>query len=250
MLVICNGAPKTGSTWLMHLVRYTNKFVPVPSDVQSSVFKNPSIDDAALANVTEDFCRSGNYFCKQHWSGKDEYIQIANLPDAVLLGGIRDIRDTLVSRYFHDRDVVKKFRGSMADYFAGRTARDRVIAFVRYFAFWHQGETTPVRFLQCYERMKSEPENALSGLLKVLDIDQSLASNLIAKTDMSTVKSSGAGSIFRKGEVGDHRDKLTEEQSSAILRWCEEANYATVKMNIVRQFPDLEPWLSQTDIGL
>ena len=74
MLVICNGGMKSGSTWLMNMVRVSGLFTAIDNSYTNPLWKNPSIAPEKLdLFFKEKKYRSSNLFCKQHWSGKKKY---------------------------------------------------------------------------------------------------------------------------------------------------------------------------------
>ena len=114
MLVVSNGAFKSGSTWLFNIARCITQFPPPPDRFRNPDWVNPSILPSRLEEfVSEvDFSRR-DFLSKNHFSTaehrnillSDDHVRILNIR--------RDIRDVVTSAYYHHRreeDYTASFR--------------------------------------------------------------------------------------------------------------------------------------------
>lgn len=253
MLVVCNGAWKSGSTWLAWVMRAL-QFQEIPAEFRRPKFSNPSFPPGLVEEVPGlDFYRCGTvYWCKQHWSGEVDHLAIATSPDVRILNIVRDLRDVVVSWYFHDKRL-NVFSGTLDDYFCGNQASVRVRKVVAHHAFWH-GAPSPA-FLTSYEGLLADYPACAGPLLRFVGLDGDDLPKALAQTEHATkfsnlTRKKGDGEFFRKGQVGDHRNHLTQSMIDHIGEVAEMANYPAVKLAMAGRFPDLRPWIASTDIGL
>lgn len=111
MWVIANGAPKTGSTWPVQLLNATGRSQRVPGALQTPNWQNSSVREDIPREAVDRLATSSTaYLSKQHWH--DEKREYLGIPGVKMLNSIRDLRDTFVSRYYHDVRL-RKFAGSI-----------------------------------------------------------------------------------------------------------------------------------------
>ncbi|TRO95899.1 sulfotransferase domain-containing protein [Glycocaulis profundi] len=253
MLIVCNGAQKSGSTWVTEIVAKSGWAEKIPDrHCANSGVGRSFPDDVTHEIIDDDIYISENYYCKQHWIADDKYLEFAKKPHVKFINIIRDVRDMLVSRYFHDvrREV---FTGSLDDYFDAGLAETRVRAHVRYHRFWHQGEGRHHTHMMSYERLHEDFKGEVKDLcdyleLNVSDID-AIAEKLRSSTDFKN-KPSGPDKFYRSGATGDHENHLTSEHNEKVEAALEAMNFLKVKQKIAEDHPGLKPYLSSIDIGI
>ena len=126
MLIICNGAFKSGSSWLhailveLTIVKRLN-LEKVPIKYTNDVNSPTTIVESQLSNfiIVEDFL-SNNYLTKSHFFKKQTLKK--TYPENVNFLFIeRDMRDAIVSHYFHIQNKYRnKISFSMYYFFVGR----------------------------------------------------------------------------------------------------------------------------------
>ncbi|MCI4644659.1 MAG: sulfotransferase domain-containing protein [Hyphomonadaceae bacterium] len=252
MLIINNGAPKSGSTWIGQIIKRTGIAEPLPEELRNPGWLNPSFHPNKLKSALEPERFSSNLiFCKQHWRGESIHHKIAGQPHVRMINIIRDVRDVCVSRYFHD---VRHghFKGSMDDFFSTGQARSRIDEYVEYHRFWH-AQPHPILLLS-YERMQHAFKAEVRRLFEFIDLEPARTETLLKlakrKTDMKRQTMTGEGHHRRKGVVGDHANHLSPDQIETIDGWLKASDYPAIKQNMLVQYPMLKRHLKSIDIGI
>jgi len=126
MLIICNGAFKSGSSWLhailveLTIVKKLN-LEKVPIKYTNDVNSPTTIVESQLSNflIVEDFI-SNNYLTKSHLF-KKQTLKKTYSENVKFLFIERDMRDAIVSHYFHIQNKYRnKISFSMYYFFVGR----------------------------------------------------------------------------------------------------------------------------------
>lgn len=227
MLVICNGAFKSGSTWLMQIVQAMEIYRPIPNECSNEKWANPSIRDDAFEDFfASDIYRKDNFYCKQHWFDHEKYRKLTSDPHIRVLNISRDLRDVLVSRYFHDLRNGVTNAASVEDYFNNEKGDVRLRKYMEYQHFWHsRGVNAP--FVCRYEDLHSKFENEVERIAAFLGIE--LSNERIAyikdKTAFSAQKETGEGKFFRKEIVGDWRNHIKDETVKKIAEMAVSTSY-------------------------
>ena len=118
MLVVCNGAVKSGSTWLYNIVQELDEFDwPEVRFTSHSNSKHPTIKETCLADflAEADFERR-NIITKNHYGKVDHRELLLASPNTRILDMSRDARDVIVSAYY-DRCRRHGFQGSFSDFY-------------------------------------------------------------------------------------------------------------------------------------
>lgn len=249
MWVVANGAPKTGSTWPVQLLVATRRFEKVPADLQNPAWNNSSIrDDLVRSGARLLAASSIRYLSKQHWL---QHKRLLGVPGLKILNSIRDIRDTFVSRYYHEARLSSSVN-SISDYLH-RSGNDVVSEFCAYQKYWikaaerHAGSY----YILSYERLSKDYENAARDLFRFCDVqltedefDRAVDYASFAKRD------SGPGRFFRKGQVHAFSDDLSEEDVRFLMKLSSYHGLREIKKRLAAFDPDLKPFLEMTDVGL
>ncbi len=252
MLIICNGAQKSGSSWLVQLVRNSKLAAPLPPEFRNPGWKNPSFDkgkeDAALS--AEAF-GGNNYYVKQHWFRSPLFSDILAAPHVRILNIVRDIRDTIVSRYYHKKRL-DGYEAPFEEFIERDIYTRHTERIIEFHASWHMKGPSP--FLTSYEAMQEDFDTEALEILQYLGVAPEALSKTVetAKqvTAFENLPNTGDGKHLRKGVSGDWRNHMTPALEGKVLTFVERHGYADVKRSMARQFPRLEKWLSETDIGL
>ncbi|MBP1464233.1 sulfotransferase domain-containing protein [Candidatus Chloroploca sp. M-50] len=105
MIIVANGAPKSGSTWLFHIARELTNFGPPPAEYASPKWISHPIyglSPAHLARFLADAGnRSANVLLKNHFGQKHQRDLLFSHPQVRVLNIKREIRDVVVSAYYH-----------------------------------------------------------------------------------------------------------------------------------------------------
>ncbi|UPM49178.1 sulfotransferase domain-containing protein [Synechococcus sp. A10-1-5-1] len=218
MFVVCNGAPKGGSTWQYLLIPYVFPDVKtIPSTFQDNQFRNSSLELSSVpnfldsANISEEF-----YYSKNHWKYQPELDRLLGDKDVRLLGIVRDIRDVLVSRYFHDvRNSVIPDGSQFYDYYKvrGHSAINHYCTFQK---SWCSSDLIGNKhlFMMSYEALISNFDAEFSRLYTFLTGKVPSLENITRARTGTNIKElqKSNPAFFRSGISGDwvnHLDRKT-----------------------------------------
>lgn len=226
MLVICNGAIKSGSTWLYNILinlvpceRPPEKYLTANSRKRQN---NPCIRPEMLEQFlsTEDF-RSTDYISKNHL-GRPEHRDLLLQHEHVFVFDIeRDIRDVVVSSYYDDRNR-NGYKGSFSQYYweSGRYVADQVI---RYHDVWRN--SGPRFHMVSYESLHLDFHSAASRIAAVfgMELDDRRIQVLHEKTSMGQLRKDYQDDplykgerFFRKGIIGDWQNHFDASMADDI----------------------------------
>lgn len=220
MLVICNGAAKSGSTWLYNIVSHLMEFQwPAQSYISQSNTKHPTIKEKYLQNFVDNEDLVGcHYISKNHYGRPFHRTILLSSPNTRVIDMARDTRDVIVSSYY-DSCRRNGFKGTFDDYYwqEGRLLVDYM---KRYHDVWY-----PVHEQICltsFEALKTDFTAEVSKIAEFLglavesiDIDEiyqktsidSLRKNYKDDAQYNTEKNP----FFRKGEIGDWQNHFSDK---------------------------------------
>lgn len=226
MLVICNGNLKSGSTWVLGLVRALGTWKPVPEKWRDSRWKNPSISPQQFdAYFRSQEWLHHHYYCKQHWRGSDKYLRLHEKKGVKVLNSVRDIRDVLVSRYFHDLNAGVFVGDSIERYYFDGPGREAICEFIYYHNFWAAAPAEShyvVRYESLIDDFDSEASRLFAHLGVVLTPAQ--LDKLKQATDFASLHQKSE-SFFRKGTVGDWTNHLGDAVVKDLMALCTELGF-------------------------
>ncbi len=230
MLIVCNGAFKSGSTWLYELVnsilRVKNiSLSEVPTTYSPGRSPAMKIAQEKLQQFIEDEDVKANiYLTKAHFF-RLETLK-AQYPDEVkFLFVERDLRDAIVSHYYHLKVYSKVNLGFKFYYwFLGRYKAYEIWLFNERCRLFFSNE----RFFK-FEEMKTNVENTMDRLTDLLDLPKLELDEKAQVEDNSNLEAlrkrasqgdnthyHAAGKenakLFRKGEIGGYVNYMSESQ--------------------------------------
>ena len=210
MLVIANGAPKSGSTWMFNILSEMHHFAkPPPEFILDNKNVNPEIRYDRLADLLSNLnYRDKDYLIKNHF-GEIEHRELVLSFDNVFVFDIeRDIRDVVVSGYFYEmrRRSPEEREGFQRYYWTeGRYLADLVR---NYHNVWREAPRDR-SFLVSYNRLKTDfaGEVLRMGQFLGLDLSDEQFGIIRDATSMDSLRrkydDDGDIKFFRKGAVGD-----------------------------------------------
>jgi hypothetical protein len=226
MLVICNGAIKSGSTWLYNILFNLADFERPPehylTDNSRKRQKNPCIQPLLLERfLAEEDIATRNFLSKNH-IGRPEHrdLLMAN-PDVFVFDIERDVRDMVVSAYY-DECNRNGYKGDFHQYYwdTGRYVADEVI---RYHATWNNAGK---RFcMVSYEMLHADFANEATRIAATLglSLDAESVQALREKTTIGSLRKRyqdealyEGDKFFRKGIVGDWRNHFDASMTKDI----------------------------------
>lgn len=284
MWVIANGAPKSGSTWILQLLKATRCFSPLPPGLQDKSWNNPAVDARKLPAALPMLTAEGTtYLSKQHWPSpqplhpgasqtkfpliqslrqlkfhlrrrrrEEIYGELLGLDGIKMCNIVRDLRDVLVSLYHHQVRL-GLYRGDIGS-FLHRNGEAVVKSTVDYHRFWMEAPArTPSNyFITAYEYLSDAGAAAADQLFDFTDLEigPEEREKALDASHFDSKKSKGPDRFFRKGRAFSFDEDLSPPQAAAILDAAKRYNYAEVKRAIATANPRLTPYLTATDIGL
>jgi len=217
MLIIANGAFKSGSTWLRNLVRQMAEYAPIPKAYQRpglETWIDPGRFAAFLKNVD---CRSANYITKSHLYHKRYVSLLLGHEDVRVLCIARDLRDVLVSHYFHmiREGQIRESRPFASYYWSiGRYKAQQVM---EYHHAW--GVESPRLYTSAFERLKGDFVGEVARIAAFLGFDVPEKRILEIQEETSLARQRKrlgeedkpeSQRFFRKGIVGDYKNHFDE----------------------------------------
>jgi len=224
MLVICNGAFKSGSTWIHALVNsiIQARSIPlaaVPSAYSSGQSQVSLIAESRLADfIHAEDIQKNHYVTKAHFF-KESTLARSYPKDVIFIFIERDIRDAIVSHYHHFMANNNLKFGFRPYYWLIGRYKAYEISLFNHRCRQYFGDSN----FFSYEMMKADPVSAVRRLSKILGVEQltdAEIDSVIAETSLESMRAKAkAGKIiyyhsagdrhsemFRKGAVGEYKD--------------------------------------------
>lgn len=225
MLVICNGAIKSGSTWLYNILAQLLPFSPPPEHYLTLRNpRHPCIRPDRLADFlrNEDY-RGKNYLSKNHLDSAEDRRLLLSQPEVFVFDIERDPRDVIVSHYFHET-FRNGYEGSFQDFYWG-AGRTDVAKLIRYHALWR--DAGPRVYISSYEKLHGEfpaEVRRIAGVLG-LSLTDTRVEELREKTSLGSLRKEYKSEprfegekFFRKGTTGDWKNHLDDAMLGDIRR--------------------------------
>ncbi len=227
MLVICNGAAKSGSTWLYNIVENMSEFSwPPKKYISASNSKHPTIKEKNLRDFvnTEDYSDI-NVISKNHY-GKVFHREVLLVSkDIRIIDMSRDTRDVIVSSYYDScrRDGCK---GSFSDYY-WKEGRLLVDSMKNYHDVWSVEHRQVLNI--SFEELKNNFAREVARIAQFLDItinDKDIL-ELDKKTNIDALRTTYKDDkqynttnnpFFRKGAIGDWKNHFDDKMSEDYER--------------------------------
>jgi len=222
MLVIANGAYKSGSTWLFRIVHAMTGHALPPDAYARPNWGGTGVRPDMLAQFLDqiDYHDRG-YVFKAHlyWS----WPVVAGRRNVRVLNIVRDLRDVVVSAFYYERMKGNHHFDHFPDYYWSKGRH--VAHFVTHYnGLWSRA---PNAFIASYESLKSDfpaEVRRLAGFLE-MDVDDDQIERVRTATTFERMRAlydqvsdDGAMHFYRKGDVGDWRSHFDEESLNDVRR--------------------------------
>jgi hypothetical protein len=228
MLIVNNGSFKSGSSWLGAMIRRLDHFAPPPAAFLNERWQNPNVPKGRLKKFMQDCdLAATNYYIKSHYADKRSRDLILAHSDTRVVLITRDVRDVVVSAYYHHRRVMG-YNKDFDDYFRA-IGRLVVASVIRYNRLWNID--SPKVFHTTYETLKAQPVAELTRLVKFLQLDLGLdrIEQIVADTRFEAMKARDPSGHVREGKSGGYGSYLNAEMLAEIdaieargnLRWID-----------------------------
>jgi hypothetical protein len=228
MLIVCNGAFKSGSTWLYNIIKSTIPSKPIPQEFHADAQwhgDSIAIEKIPLFLEKVDY-KNVNYIFKSHYGDLTTRDILLSHDHVYCLNITRDIRDVIVSAYYHfiREDGIKR---PFEDYYwvKGRTLIEYVY---EYHLVWPNIEGKI--YVSSYERLNEDFDNEAQRIFDFLNytLTPEKLKILRAKTSLQESRrlwkedsKKPEDCFFRKGIVGDWENHFTpaiEEDYNNVMQ--------------------------------
>jgi hypothetical protein len=158
--------PKSGRTWLrVMLGKAISDRYGLPEDQLLDTYQLTRRAGVKRTRFTHD---NGGIIAGARYDELSPSKRQYRDKDVVLL--VRDVKDTLVSCYFHSQKRLKRFEGTISDFI--RDDRYGARKIVTFLELWAANQSTPRSFQVIrYEDMHRDPRSVLAAALAVLGVD-------------------------------------------------------------------------------
>lgn len=217
MIIICNGAFKSGSSWLLNIVRQLVSPQPIGEAWRNAKWNSPSISPDQLGDFLKVHSGDGNtYVSKNHLAtvSERELLLGGRYPDVRVLNITRDIRDVVVSAYYHAKRV-DEYEGAFSTYFRDKGLK--VAARVcEYNQLWSGGSDG--LFVASYERLQLNGGSEIRAIADFLDLELSeeRIDEVHERTRFDSWKERTGSAHMRKGVIGDWKNHLTAAELAKL----------------------------------
>ena len=220
MLVICNGAAKSGSTWLYNIVAHIKAFQwPEQAYISQSNTKHPTIKEKYLKDFLQnENVANADYISKNHYGKEFHRTALLASENTRVIDMSRDTRDVIVSSYY-DNCRRNGYKGTFEDYYwqEGRLLVDYM---KHYHDVWDAEH--PQIFLTSFEILKTDFSNEVKKIAKFLTVSLSDedVEKIFEQTNIDSLRnnykddkqySTEKNPFFRKGVIGDWRNHFSDK---------------------------------------
>ena len=223
MLIIANGAFKSGSTWLRNIVVEMMSFEPVPRKYQHPDLSHWIYDQQLPTFLRHIDCRSRNYITKSHILDTQLRELLLGHEDVRVLGIKRNIRDVLVSHYYHMARLGQFGASKDFRHYYWSVGRYKAYHLRAYNHIWDK--QSPHLYTTRFEQLKGDFEGEVTRLGAFLGValDKKDIEYLEHTTSLEVQrKLRGEGNkesdkrFFRKGIIGEWRNHFDEPMISDV----------------------------------
>lgn len=224
MLVIANGAFKSGSTWQRNLIKGLMDFQQLPKKFQSKQ-QDSFVNEGQLSDIVKSSeIKAQNYLAKGHiYKNNQIKLLTSNIDDVKVFMIKRDVRDAIVSHYNHFINV-RPFKPSFKTYY-WLIGRYKAIQLAKYNRNWAPFQDNV--FHSTFESLKKDTLGELSRFADFLGvtINEKQIKDIIEANSIQKVRErSDRKWFFRKGELGDYKNYLTPSMEKDLERIMNKTN--------------------------
>lgn len=217
MLIVCNGAIKSGSTWLYNILTHLLPFSPPPEKYLT--LKNPR-HPCIRPDRLEDFLNhenyiANNYLSKNHLDKAYHRRLLLSHPKVYVFDIERDPRDVIVSHYFHE-SFRNGYQGSFQNFYWS-VGRVDVAKLIRYHDLWR--DAGPRVYTSSYEKLHTDFSAEVRRIAGVLELSLTDAAidEMREKTSLGSLRRDYQSEprfegekFFRKGTTGDWKNHMDD----------------------------------------
>lgn len=221
MLVVSNGVIKSGSSWLMLIAQRLIDVDELPEDFQDPAWTNPALQRDRLTEfLTEGHAYRNNYLVKNHFAVPGERNAMLFYPWCKVIMTFRDMRDSVVSRYYHHQRAGEVAAdGTFHEFFWAPeppNGRQTLEYMAQYVSTWNVDDEALWKIR--YEDLHADVGSAVRSLAMFLDVDTDhvdIDEVIRASQPRAGIDPSGTAHI-RTGRPGDWPNHLGENELELI----------------------------------
>jgi Sulfotransferase domain len=222
MLLLANGAYKSGSTWLFRIVHELTGFSLPPKPYHRPGWEGTGVKPEMLKQFLDEVDYANhNYTFKAHVFFR--YHLLAGRPNVKVLNVTRDTRDVIVSAFHYERMKGRYTGDDFSNYYW--TKGRHVVHFVTHYnRLWARANNS---FCASYEALLNDFENEVRRITAFIGFDAT--DEAIEKVKQSTsldqmrakyneVSKDGTMQFYRKGGVGDWQNHFKEAELADLAK--------------------------------
>ncbi|MDQ6963042.1 MAG: sulfotransferase domain-containing protein [Mariprofundaceae bacterium] len=226
MLVVCNGAFKSGSTWVYEIVKaitgyplppqqYLNPYDSLPDYKKNNDGIVAAVNPSQLQLLLNSrIHHSSSYVCKNHLRAVWQQELLSSDPDCRIVDVRRDIRDVIVSAYYHDCRAYH-FSGDFRAYYWS-LGRLRAVQVLSHYKLWHSVEENV--YVLNYQQLKDNfvKEVQKLGIFLGFTLSEQQIHYIQEQTSIGTMRKKwneqkSKQPFFRKGISGDWEEHMDSD---------------------------------------
>jgi hypothetical protein len=223
MLIVSNGAFKSGSTWLTLVTRQLGAYAEVPAQFKNESWKNNTIEPTQMVAFLQTAeVGTNDYLIKAHYKPEDEMRPLLLSTEGVkVLNVYRDPKDVVVSAFYHFKRI-GNFEGTFDEFF-DRRGESLVRALTKYHLYWDNRGVEDTIFFTTYQKLHASFDDEVFRLGRFLGKTLTADEIRTVRANTQFSKLSG-GSVpeekrfFRKGVMGDWQRHLNPDQAATVDR--------------------------------
>lgn len=237
MLIISNGAYKSGSTWLLRILMDMTGYAPPPAEFDRPKWAGRGVPPGRLRQFIDEVDYANhNYLFKAHLFFKHHIV--AGKPNVRIVNITRDIRDVIVSAFYFAQ-LRKTFAGDDFDRFYWTRGRQVARWVIQYNRLW---QTVPNAFTMSYECLHEDFAAEVQALASFIGVTVGPADieRIRGETELDSLRSrydevsaDGKHHFYRKGVVGDWQGHLSDAVQADVRRIEEQERNYPSRWNLV-----------------
>jgi hypothetical protein len=200
--------PKTGRTWLRMLVG--KSLCRIHGLADDRVHRTEEVMRAAGLPLKAITHGDAAIRLLRHWRELSPDKRAFRNRKVLLLG--RDIRDTLVSAYFHTSTRMGLYQGSLSAFL--RDEYHGALKFLTFYRLWHDAREVPRAFMYLrYEDLHRDPADALARTLAFFgapSVDPSAVAAAVEFAAFQNLRKAEAAGTYRDGTMEPGRSEDPE----------------------------------------
>lgn len=215
MLVVSNGIVKSGSSWLTLIAGRLVDFDDLPDQFRESAWENVSLIRPRLREFLHDgHADQGTYLVKNHFALSGERNVMLFSRSCKVIMTFRDMRDSVVSRYFHYKRIGEIDEAdSFLDFFWSPeppNGRQTLEYMTTYVGTWDLEDDSLWKVR--YEELHTDLEETIRSLASFLEVDPAAVDfdDVVRRSEPRAQTQPNGNAHIRAGRPGDWQNYFGE----------------------------------------